>query len=60
MLILKRNLFFSIYATIAKVSRGPTALGAPSLRAKILRDRRAPGREMRAGGLVARAAIRGL
>ena len=73
MLVLKKNLFFSIYPAIAKVSRGPTALGAPSLvfspsartcslkrshhyalgrehalRAKILRDHRAPWREMRA------------
>ena len=67
MLMLKKNLFFSIYPAIAKVSRVQTALGAPSLvfspsartcsfkrshhyalgrehalRAKILRDHRAP------------------
>ncbi len=42
MLMLKKNLFFSIYPSIVKVSRGPTALGAPSLRAKILRDQRVP------------------
>ncbi len=67
MLMLKKNLFFSIYSDIGKVSREQTALGAPSLvfspsartcslkrshhyalgrehalRAKILRDHRAP------------------
>ncbi len=67
MLMLKKNLFFSIYSDIGKVSREQTALDAPSLvfspsartcslkrshhyalgrehalRAKILRDHRAP------------------
>ena len=31
MLMLKKNFFVSIYPAIAKVSRGQTALGAPSL-----------------------------
>ena len=31
MLMVKKNLFFIICPTIAKVSRGQTALGAPSL-----------------------------
>ena len=37
MLMMKKNLFFIIYPVLARVSQGPTALGA-----KILRDHRAP------------------
>ncbi len=40
--MMKNNLFLSIYADLAKVAPGQTALGARSLIFSILRDRHAP------------------